>query len=149
MNTATKRQSTFGHYSAQEDTQDQLTKKKQRISTCNHDSFPLKIVKPSPLSTHLHIDMWSYLLDMLGAQEHGCLRTTSREVRTIVIHARQSHLTLVVCEPRIQTGFRKCNTPALLPSVTSIKGVCRCDGQADGGGYIDKCSLQLNRDDTK
>ena len=110
MNTATKRQNTFGHCNAQEDVQDQLSKKKQRISACNHDSPALKIVKSSLLSTHLHIDMWSYLLDMLGAQEHGRLRSTSHAVRHSVTRARRSYLELVVCEPPIQTSFQNCST---------------------------------------
>ena len=120
MNIATKRQSTFGHYNAQEDVQDQLSTKKQCINACNYATLPLKIAKPSPLSTHLHIDMWSYLLDMLGAQEHGRLRSTSRVIRHSVARARQAYLELVVCEPPIQTGFQNCS--ALIQPSKSING---------------------------
>ena len=122
-NTATKRPAskTLTHYYNAQDMQSRNTETKQEISACNHASICRIYVKPSHLSTHLHIDMWSYLLDMLGAQEHGRLRTTSRKIRHSVTRARESYLELVVCEPPIQTGFQKCSKK-LAPPPT--KGMC-------------------------
>ena len=122
-NTATKRPAskTLTHYCNAQDMQSRNTETKQEISACNHASICRTYVKPSHISTHLHIDMWSYLLDMLGAQEHGRLRTTSRKIRHSVTRARESYLELVVCEPPIQTGFQKCSKK-LAPPPT--KGMC-------------------------
>ena len=61
-NTATKRPAskTSTHYCNAQDMQSRNTETKQKISACNHASICRTYARPSHLSTHLHIDMWSY-----------------------------------------------------------------------------------------